>query len=192
MNTTKQDIIEIIKNAESKSDACRKLGFCINGTGIRKLKKLSQELCIDLSHFNEKKWIESLRKYKVITKECPVCGKKFEAHLGAPREKQTCSYGCANTLFRSGENNGIYKNGFSIFHGEHRKVCWDYWDHICAIPGCGWTQIVEVHHIDYNHNNNDYKNLIPLCPNHHRLTEMNKYKDEINEVIRELIQKKFT
>ena len=33
-------------------------------------------------------------------------------------------------------------------------------------------------------NNNDVDNLAPLCQNHHQLTRMNEYKDDINKQIK--------
>jgi hypothetical protein len=194
-----EEIINILINSKSKSEACRKLGFSPNGTGIRKIDNLGLELKLDLSHFKDKGWYNSFRKYKIALKTCPVCGNNFKAKIGHSREKQTCSYACSNKFFRSGLNNGNYQSGnYILLDGtnrqignEYRKICFEYWEHICAIPKCGWDKIIDVHHIDYDHNNNNPKNLIPLCPNHHRLTEINQYKNEINQVIYNLIKTRF-
>lgn len=86
----------------------------------------------------------------------------------------TCSHGCSNTHFRSGENNGNYK-------GEHyRTVCFDTHEKKCIV--CGEDKIVAVHHYDENHNNNDIYNLIPLCPTHHQYVH-SKYKDLVQPII---------
>lgn len=194
-----EEIIEILKSSRSNSEACRKLGFHANGTGLRKVKTLGIDLNVDLSHFAKKKWLEDFRKYEIITKECPVCNQTFETRKNHSREQIVCSRGCSNTYFRSGQDHPNYIDGNFVIPdgwnkqigGEHRKICFQYWDHICAIPNCNWYRIIDVHHIDYNHENNDPKNLIPLCPNHHRLTDMSEYKFEINEVITKLIEEKF-
>ena len=34
---------------------------------------------------------------------------------------------------------------------------------------CGYTDLVDLHHKDCNHSNNNLNNLIGLCPNHHFL-----------------------
>ena len=47
----------------------------------------------------------------------------------------------------------------------------------CAI--CGFDKIVDLHHIDKNKKNNSPKNLVGLCPNHHRMINNLKFKDEI-------------
>lgn len=45
-----------------------------------------------------------------------------------------------------------------------------------------FDKIVTIHHIDENKNNNDFKNLIPLCPNHHQMVH-SKWKSEIQPLI---------
>lgn len=41
---------------------------------------------------------------------------------------------------------------------------------------CGFDIIVQLHHKDKNKMNNDWSNLIPLCPNHHMMAHMNLIK----------------
>jgi len=36
----------------------------------------------------------------------------------------------------------------------------------CVVCGFEWS---DIHHVDGNHQNNAPSNLIPLCPNHHRM-----------------------
>jgi len=46
----------------------------------------------------------------------------------------------------------------------------------CAIKDCGFTDTIDLHHIDENKKNNDSSNLIGLCPNHHLLLHRHKLK----------------
>jgi predicted Zn-dependent peptidase len=55
-----EESINILINSKSKSEACRKLGFSPNGTGIRKIDNLGLELKLDLSHFKDKGWYSPL------------------------------------------------------------------------------------------------------------------------------------
>jgi len=48
---------------------------------------------------------------------------------------------------------------------------------------CGFNSIVELHHIDGDHNNNNGNNLIGLCPNHHKMIHSHKFRKEIIEKI---------
>ena len=131
---------------------------------------------------------EKNRKYPLVTKICPVCGVEFTTAQGRGDEKTVCSHSCSNTHFRSGENNGSWIDGRSKFGGIYRTVCFEYWPHKCAL--CDWDLVVEVHHIDGDSDNNHPDNLIPLCPNHHRLTIMQKHKHDMDKRIQEAIRER--
>ena len=95
---------EEIKNCYSLSQFCRLIGFHVNGTGMRKAKKIINDNNLDISHFDGN--LKSKIKYEKIEKECPVCGKLFETQRrGDKREKTTCSHSCSNSHFRSGDKN---------------------------------------------------------------------------------------
>ncbi|MCK4997525.1 HNH endonuclease [Candidatus Pacearchaeota archaeon] len=53
----------------------------------------------------------------------------------------------------------------------------------CAI--CGFDEIVDIHHIDTNKSNNSSKNLVGLCPNHHRMIHNFKFRNEIFQILKE-------
>ena len=188
----------LLEGCVSYSDVCRRLNLPINGSGIRRAKEFLKSINFDTSIFSEKKWVKS--KYKTITKQCPVCSSFFTAQENSPKEKATCSYACSNSFFRSGKENGQFNQGVHTinketgrkFGTEYRYICFSYWEHKCSIPDCNWDKVVEVHHIDGDRHNNKKENLIPLCPNHHRLTITNQYKDEIDIIIKEVIENKFS
>ena len=87
-------------------------------------------------------------------KVCPVCGCLHH------KKGTTCSHGCANTYFRSNINHPNWKED------RYQTTCFHYHKKECII--CGEKNIVEVHHYDENHYNNDPRNLVPLCPTHHQ------------------------
>jgi hypothetical protein len=87
--------------------------------------------------------------------DCPVCG-----NLVKHKRNKTCSYACSNTLFRSGPNNPNWKDE------TYQTTCFHYHKKECVV--CKETNIVEVHHLDEDRNNNDPSNLVPLCPTHHK------------------------
>jgi hypothetical protein len=89
---------------------------------------------------------------------CPICSKTFAVRK--IENKKTCSYSCSNKLFRTGENNGNWKEN------AYRTTCFSKHEKKCII--CDETNIVEVHHYDQNKKNNKPENLIPLCPTHHQ------------------------
>lgn len=104
-------------------------------------------------------------------KLCEVCSspiKNFKTSKG------TCSKGCANTYFKSGENNGNWKQD------AYRSTCFLYHKKECLV--CMESNIVEAHHLDENRSNNDPSNLVPLCPTHHQYWH-SRYRHLIEEKV---------
>ena len=111
--------------------------------------------------------------------KCANCGKEvWRTNSQLARSKTGnvyCSRSCAtsknNSLFKTGENHPNY-NG-----NNYRKKAFDNYEHQCAV--CGWNEdedILEVHHIDENRENNELDNLKILCPICHRKLTSHKYK----------------
>jgi 5-methylcytosine-specific restriction endonuclease McrA len=69
-----------------------------------------------------------------------------------------------------------YKNYRTICFKNHKKIC----------VVCGEDKIVTVHHMDEDHQNNDPKNLVPLCPTHHHYWH-SKYRELIRTKVEEYI-----
>jgi hypothetical protein len=174
------DISQMVKESISYSEVARKLGYkYINGSVTREVKKIVAENNCDCSHFRK-----GLRcKYKTIERKCPVCGKEFKTKEGNKEERKTCSYSCSNKLFRSGPDNGNWKEH------AYRSTCFHHHEKRCII--CKEDKIVEVHHFDENKQNNDPGNLIPLCPTHHQYWH-SRYKSLIEDKVSTYIQKFLT
>lgn len=150
-----------IEDCNSLRDITVKLKLPLNGRSNKIAKEYLAHHNIDASSldFNKNRY----RKYKVISKDCPVCKKIFETKLNSPEEKTTCSTSCANTFYRSGVNHPNYKNG----EAQYRKIV-----DIKECNRCGYNtepNILHVHHRDRNRSNNTTENLEVLCPNCHTL-----------------------
>lgn len=178
MNIKKDQIKQLAKVAISKSDFARSLGYkYYNGSISKIINKMIDDYNIDTSHFkiNGKR-----KKWRPIEKICPVCGNKFVTSQNPKEETTTCSYACANTFFRSGANHPNWKNKKdkteSSIRAGYRRICFKHHKKKCII--CGESKIVEVHHYDEDHNNDDPNNLVPLCPTHHKYIH-SRYKDLI-------------
>ena len=103
---------------------------------------------------------------------CPIC--KTEFLTSTKRPSATCSYACSNKMFRTGPNNGNWKEEC------YRTTCFHYHKKECVV--CKENLIVEVHHYDENHSNNNPENLIPLCPTHHQYMHSG-YRDKIASIV---------
>ena len=111
---------------------------------------------------------------KVHQKECVKCGTIYPYNgrekTKAFKESKFCSRSCANSRQDWWNENAT----------NYRTIAFQTWKKECAI--CGFNKVVEVHHLDENHNNNDPDNLIPLCPNHHQMLH-SKWKEEVEALI---------
>lgn len=160
-----------ITDCFNKSDIARKLNLPLNGTGLRLVAKYITLHNLSTEHFDKN---YKNRKYRIISKICPICSKIFTTKHNDPKSKVTCSHSCSNTYFRSGKANGNWKDD------SYRSTCFLYHKKECII--CGENKIVSVHHMDENKNNNSPENLIPLCPTHHQYFH-SSYRNEVEPKI---------
>ena len=185
IEVTKEQLEEVISKHLAYAPVLKHFGLYDNGTSRRWIQNQVKKYNIDTSHFNNKKHLSEVhRKYKRIKKECPVCSKIFETMVGHPRgSKVTCSRACANTHFRSGENNPNWKEPDErTKKDKYRALCFARHEKRCIV--CGEEKIVAVHHYDENKNNNSPENLIPLCPTHHQYVH-SRYADEVMPAVDE-------
>ena len=61
---------------------------------------------------------------------------------------------------------------------NYRKITFDACDPLCAYYGFGVPAVLEVAHIDGNRINNDVGNLIILCPNCHKMHDLDLISTE--------------
>ncbi len=111
--------------------------------------------------------------WKPKIKTCKKCKRKMPLHA-----KGLCA-GCYNLVFhldKSRAYNQRKKNKIDL--KTFRKVT-----EKCVI--CGFSQIVDIHHIDLIKTNNSSKNLIGLCPNHHRMIHNFNFRLEIFNKLKE-------
>jgi len=121
----------------------------------------------EISYSNIKKHIKACFLNPDNIKLCPICNKPIKDY----KNNKTCSSKCGKQYYlymytKFGKDAAIKKSQ-AIPDNElnYRKLCFRYHEKKCII--CGEENIVAVHHYDKNHENNDPRNLIPLCPTHH-------------------------
>ena len=104
---------------------------------------------------------------------CKRCKRKMALHA-----KGLCA-GCYNSLFHLDKNkayNARKSNNINL--QTYRKITKE-----CVI--CGFNKIVDLHLIDGNKQNTSPKNLIGLCPNHHRMIHNYNFRPEIFKILKE-------
>ena len=95
--------------------------------------------------------------------KCPVCETWFYRAPKRIRDWNFCSKKCQDSLqarelgYHSGPSIGKYP--------PYRRKALEAFGHTCQV--CSYDIIVEVDHIDGDHNNVELTNLQVLCPNHH-------------------------
>ena len=129
-----------------------------------------------------KKFDRKFGPKKEFSVECFNCNNKFNVvereKLFPSKEKYFCGRSCANAQGGKGRKKMLLEKGkltyraIALMHIKEKK---------CA--ACGFDKIVEVHHLDENHDNNLPENLVLLCPNHHRMWHSNRYKQEVIDLM---------
>jgi hypothetical protein len=65
-----------------------------------------------------------------------------------------------------------------VKHVNYRKLAFDVYPPICAHCGFGVPEVLEVAHIDGNRQNNEINNLVILCPNCHKMQDLDLISTE--------------
>ena len=144
-------------------------------------EKSPQGLCpSERSHFEGCPQCKKENSY--IEYKCDYCKNIFKRKKSNFKETESgfhyCSKECGNR----------HKNQIRKEKGEwdnslnYRLKAFEKYPHECLC--CHWNEderILEVHHIDENHNNNDINNLCILCPTCHRKITLGYYKLDIEK-----------
>jgi|SRR3972149_7361103 len=129
---------------------------CINCN--RKVEHHAKQMCTTC--YKKKSW-------KPQNVECKRCKRALPMHA-----KGLCP-GCYNSVFHIEKvklhNARIYHNiDFETYKKATQK---------CIV--CGFDKIVDLHHLDMNHQNNSPDNLTGLCPNHHKMVHHRGHQKEV-------------
>ena len=157
---TRYEIEEFVKESYSFATLAEKLGY--NKTGgsyLTSMKKMIDELNLDISHFTGQGWLsgQTCESGKYLPFDEYIKGRSVQTNkiriklLREGLKEHMCEF-CNNTL----------------------------WNNM-PIP-------LEVHHKDGDKENNDIENLQLLCPNCHALTDNYKGKNTRKHKLKNLMQ----
>jgi hypothetical protein len=68
---------------------------------------------------------------------------------------------------------------------NYRKLAFAHYAPLCAHCGYGVPAVLEVAHIDCNRQNNDIGNLVILCPNCHKMLDLDLISNDIIKEMRD-------
>ena len=109
-------------------------------------------------------------KPKIIT--CKRCGREMFHHSNG-----LCP-GCYNFVFQLDRSKAWnQKKRYNIDMPTYKKIT-----EKCVV--CGFDKVIDIHHLDENKKNNSEKNLIGLCPNHHKMLHDFRYREEIFNILK--------
>src|SRR3989338_1174025 len=113
-------------------------------------------------------------RYKQKTIICKECGRKREH-----RAFGLCG-GCHTRLYHYDKiRNFNYIKRYGIGLNQITALT-----KLCIV--CGFSKIVDLHHLDGDNKNNSDRNLIGLCPNCHKMIHSYKYYNEISDKLKEI------
>jgi len=110
-------------------------------------------------------------KPRVIT--CKRCQREM------PLQAKGLCRGCYNFVFHLDDNKAFnYKKWHNIEPELYKKITQK-----CII--CGFDKVVDLHHLNEDKKDNSEKNLIGLCPNHHKMVHNFTYRAEVFEILKQ-------
>ena len=127
-------------------------------------------------------------EFKNFSVMCESCDKPFvvteRESLFPSKSQYFCSRTCANSV--GGKAKAEKYHYDEVAH--YTTVAWRHHEKKCIV--CEETNVVAVHHLNENHDDNKPENLVPLCPTHHHYMH-SKYKDLIQDQVTEYVRKKW-
>ena len=123
--------------------------------------------------------------------KCLNCGKEYI--VGKSSTGKFCCVECC-VQYKLKKSDELIENGINVSHRVLKSYFLRHFNK-CMNPGCKWdwngnnNPVLEIHHIDGNHNNNTLENCLLLCPNCHSLTD--NYKNKCNHPSTRKYRKKY-
>ena len=105
-------------------------------------------------------------EYKNFKVVCECCLNNFEVKerekLYPSKDRYFCSRKCSNSVGGKAKSSKYHYDEVA----NYTTVAWRHHERKCLV--CEEMNVVAVHHMNENHNDNRPENLVPLCPTHHQ------------------------
>ncbi len=152
-------LAELLNNSTTLGQVCIGIGYSDHG---RNTKYLNEYLALNEIAFGT--YTGCGRKQTKELRNCAQCNKEFEAITSQKMTNKqiTCSNYCSNNYKKFKEDR---LNNRLFAEESYRVAARNAGMHSCCI--CGESEVLDIHHIDEDRDNNSVSNLMPLCPTHH-------------------------
>lgn len=123
--------------------------------------------------------------------QCAYCGKNFYKPNSKLNSKSGLYFCCrehkdlAQRIESGDDYQQMRPSHYGIINSNYRTIAFRHYEHKCNI--CGYDEdedLLEVHHVNEEHNDNYVENLMILCPLCHRKLTSHKYILKNNEIIK--------
>lgn len=155
------------------------------GNHTRWCEKNPNRVSVNLLNSIKNRMINKFGDYKKFDVICNECNTIFIVEerykLFPSKEKYFCSRNCANSVGGKAKREKYGLTGYV-------SIAKQFYEEKCIV--CGYDELVDVHHINGDRNNNEATNLVFLCPNHHYLLHRKK-SEKVKQAISEFIEKKW-
>ncbi len=96
-----------------------------------------------------------------------------------PHHSRGLCAACYSSIFHIDSiKSANYKKWYNLDLETYKKITKE-----CLL--CGFDKIVELHHLDRDTKNSNKKNLIGLCPNHHKMLHNRDFHAEVISAIQQ-------
>jgi len=150
-------LLRLLETEKTLGSICKGLGYSTHGRNTGALTVFLSSNNIEFKNHSQKtKELES--------RSCVHCGKEFFVSVNNKEEYKvlTCSYACSGAYPPFISNRVIAKVGEAKSYPIVAKRAG-----LSSCCICGESEVLDVHHLDEDRDNNEISNLVPLCPTHH-------------------------
>ena len=149
---------ELLNTCTSLGAIAKELGYSTHGRNTSAISVFLRSNGLDFNKHTSK-------PIEYETRQCLHCGKDFQVsiHNKNTFKVRTCSHYCSANyseykLSRVANKIGSLATSYPLVAKRNNLT-------YCGI--CGESEVIDIHHIDEDRDNNDISNLVALCPNHH-------------------------
>ena len=155
---TDGSLLILLSSETTLAGIAEKLGFSAHGRNTGAITKFLIKNGLDFKNHQYK-------PIEVETRNCLHCNKEFSVSLHNKNKNKilTCSHACSGAYpayIKTRVDNKIGPIATSYAVVAKRAGLTS-----CCI--CGESEVIDIHHIDEDRDNNELSNLAPLCPTHH-------------------------